>query len=111
MHERQGRDTKKSAKIFLAVCGSVLGCFLVVVLYTGQVATDFGEDARPVRVPLQAEVVDNMFVDVSIDGAPPERIVVGLYSKLVPVTAEHFRSHCLSRGPDSYVVSDTTSLP
>jgi peptidylprolyl isomerase len=40
------------------------------------------------------EITNKVFFDVSIGGAAPERIVFGLYGKVVPKTAENFRALC-----------------
>ena len=43
---------------------------------------------------LDAEVTNRVFFDITIDGAPAGRIVIGLFGKVVPKTAENFRSLC-----------------
>lgn len=43
---------------------------------------------------IDAEVTNRVFFDVTIDGAPAGRIVIGLFGKVVPKTAENFRSLC-----------------
>jgi peptidylprolyl isomerase len=40
------------------------------------------------------EVTSKVFFDVSIGGAPAERIVFGLFGKTTPKTAENFRALC-----------------
>jgi len=42
--------------------------------------------------PTNAEVTDKVYFDVEIDGEPAGRIVLGLFGKDVPKTAENFRA-------------------
>ena len=50
---------------------------------------DASEGAKP-----QAEVTDRVYFDISIDNQPAGRIVMGLYGKTVPKTAENFKKLC-----------------
>jgi len=43
---------------------------------------------------LAEEITSNVFFDISIDKQPSGRIVMGLYGKTVPKTAENFRALC-----------------
>jgi hypothetical protein len=40
--------------------------------------------------PVQAEVTEKVFMDVSIGGQPAGRVVIGLYGKNVPKTTKNF---------------------
>ena len=40
------------------------------------------------------EITSRVFFDVSIGGATPQRITIGLFGKAVPKTAENFRALC-----------------
>eukprot|EP00920_Eleutheroschizon_duboscqi_P014593 GHVT01033855.1.p1 GENE.GHVT01033855.1~~GHVT01033855.1.p1 ORF type:complete len:218 (+),score=30.30 GHVT01033855.1:184-837(+) len=44
--------------------------------------------------PLKAEITDKVYFDVSIGGEPPNRIVMGLFGKVVPKTVRNFREIC-----------------
>ena len=44
-----------------------------------------------VGLVLAHEITNRVFMDVSIDGQPAGRIVIGLYNKTVPRTCENFR--------------------
>ncbi|KAJ9442671.1 Peptidyl-prolyl cis-trans isomerase B [Diplonema papillatum] len=46
------------------------------------------------NVPPDTSVTDKVFFDVTIDGEPAGRVVMGLYGKVVPKTAENFRALC-----------------
>lgn len=39
-------------------------------------------------------VTQRVFLDVSLDGAPIGRVVIGLFGDTVPITAENFRGLC-----------------
>ena len=40
------------------------------------------------------EITNKVFFDISIGGAAPERVIFGLYGKVVPKTSENFRALC-----------------
>jgi peptidylprolyl isomerase len=40
------------------------------------------------------EITNKVFFDISIGGSAPERVVFGLYGKVVPKTSENFRALC-----------------
>jgi peptidyl-prolyl cis-trans isomerase B (cyclophilin B) len=42
----------------------------------------------------KAEVTDKVFFDISIDGQPAGRVVIGLFGKVVPKTTENFKALC-----------------
>lgn len=44
--------------------------------------------------PASAEVTSKVFFDITIDGEPAGKIVMGLFGKDVPKTAENFRALC-----------------
>lgn len=56
---------------------------------------DDGEDnANPMPVPPQATITSRVFFDITIDGNPVGRIVMGLYGDAVPKTALNFQTLC-----------------
>ncbi|WOL19011.1 peptidyl-prolyl cis-trans isomerase CYP19-4-like [Canna indica] len=46
------------------------------------------------QAKLQKEITSKVFFDVEISGQPAGRIIMGLYGKIVPKTAENFRALC-----------------
>ena len=76
---RNGRRTTTTTtiKMMLVVALGALACAFV---------------ATPVLAEKRApKVTDKVFFDVTIDGEPAGRIVMGLYGKTVPKTAENFK--------------------
>ena len=51
-----------------------------------------GNKDQPVKP--QAEITTRCFFDISINGTPKGRIVMGLYGNIVPKTAFNFESLC-----------------
>lgn len=47
------------------------------------------------KSPVDGEVTDKVFFDVTIGDEPAGRIVIGLFGKEVPKTAENFKSLCV----------------
>ncbi|CAK0807750.1 unnamed protein product [Prorocentrum cordatum] len=60
----------------------------VPLIYT---AAQAGGDKEDVKGPM---ITNEVFFDVSIGGEAAGRIVIGLYGKKVPKTAENFRALC-----------------
>ena len=42
-----------------------------------------------------AEITNKVFLDVTVDGDTPQRIVIGLFGNIVPKTTENFRALCV----------------
>ena len=56
---------------------------------------DVDEDnMNPTPVPPQATITSKVFFDITIDGNPVGRIVMGLYGDVVPKTALNFQTLC-----------------
>ena len=85
--ERRGRRSVVSSWIALAMV--VLGAFAC------SAGGALGEKVK--RGP---KITDKVFFDVTIDGEPAGRIVMGLYGKTVPKTAENFKQ--LATGQNGY---------
>eukprot|EP00727_Mastigamoeba_balamuthi_P002106 m51a1_g11893 putative peptidyl-prolyl isomerase (221) ;mRNA; f:600863-601525 len=77
--------------------GAVLA--VLFLLYATRSPTGGGEDAAA-RVPpppadgAAPEITHRVYFDIDIDGSPAGRVVMGLYGKHVPRTAENFRVLC-----------------
>lgn len=71
-----------------------LGSFYVVTLARSYLERPASSDHAPVAPA--AEVTRRAFLDVSVDGRPAGRIVLGLYGDVAPRTVENFLG--LSRG-------------
>ena len=42
----------------------------------------------------RAQITNHVYLDIEIDGEPVGRIVIGLYGKTVPLSADNFRALC-----------------
>jgi len=67
---------------------SLFALFVVVSLSNG-----VDGKKMPAVDPI-SEVTDKVFFDISIGGEPAGRVVMGLYGKVVPKTAENFKQLC-----------------
>ena len=70
-------STKAAALVLLLVCSAV---FMT------------GAEAKKKRKG--PKITSKVFFDISVDGKPSGRIVMGLFGKTVPKTAENFRALC-----------------
>jgi len=68
---------------------NIIRCFIVLIalIITVAFATSTGEKKGP-------KISNKVFFDIEIDGKPAGRILMGLYGKTVPKTAENFRALC-----------------
>ncbi|XP_057822162.1 peptidyl-prolyl cis-trans isomerase CYP21-1 [Cryptomeria japonica] len=82
-------------KWMLALCG------LVIFVW----ASSASLKARRERVSLD-EITHRVYLDVEIDGQRAGRIVIGLYGKVVPKTAENFRALCTGEKGKGTVAKD-----
>ncbi|KAF5827103.1 peptidyl-prolyl cis-trans isomerase [Dunaliella salina] len=74
---------RKSISVLAVACALVLGCISVV--HAAKMASNS---------PELEEVTNKVFFDIEIGGKPAGRVVMGLFGKAVPKTAENFRALC-----------------
>ena len=93
----------------LLTIAPIAASVLVAQSFIGSVSAD---DSAGVADPLE-EITNKVYFDISVDGKPKGRIILGLFGKTVPKTVENFRSLCtgekgkssISGKPLSYVGS------
>jgi hypothetical protein len=88
-------DLKNVASFLLKVTASV-----VVGYFVGKTIRDSLNSTAKIKqsnepltiedISIQGEITERVYFDVSIDGASPDRIVIGLYGKDCPVTVKNF---------------------
>jgi len=79
---------RRSGKM-IAVVSAVLMTVVFMIIYTStQRKSSQVEAAKPKKGP---KITDKVFFDMEIGGKPIGRIIIGLYGKSVPKTAENFK--------------------
>jgi hypothetical protein len=58
----------------------------------------------------QGTVTERIFFDISINGAEPERIIIGLYGEDCPITCKNFSSICQIKTAENKNENETENL-
>ncbi|KAI5068924.1 hypothetical protein GOP47_0015225 [Adiantum capillus-veneris] len=88
--EKEGHFEERSMRSWRIAAGVILPLVLLLVFLSHQAA----REGQSTEAEVREEVTHKVYLDIEIDKQRSGRIVIGLFGKVVPKTAENFRALC-----------------